>query len=162
MKWLQGKGLFFTQPLHPISLIQVVKAIQGLLLPSLPSNSNDSRKEELEELERQKAAIDLTAETSVKRELWCGLAYLVVQTAAFMRLTFWELTWDVMEPVCFFVTSVYCIGAVVFFLRTAKEPTFENFSKSRFNTKQRRLFRAKRFDLERYKELRGMIKKGGK
>ncbi|XP_051117697.1 calcium uniporter protein 2, mitochondrial-like [Andrographis paniculata] len=132
---------------------QVVKVIEGLIPVSSPS-VDDPRIKEFQELDKQKATIDRTAEASVKRELRFGLAYLVVQTAAFMRLTFWELTWDVMEPVCFFVTSVYLMGAFGFFLRTAKEPSFEGYFQTRFSAKQGRLFKVKRFDLERYNELK--------
>lgn len=132
----------------------MVKAIQGLFpLPSKPE-LDAPRMKELQELERQKAAIDTTAESHVKRELWCGLGYLVIQTAAFMRLTFWELTWDVMEPICFYVTSIYFMGGYAFFLRTAKEPSFEGFFQSRFTARQKRLMKARNFDVERYEELK--------
>jgi len=105
-------------------------------------------------MEAQKVDIDCTAASQVRRELWCGLAYLVVQTAGFMRLTFWELSWDVMEPICFYVTSMYFMAGYTFFLRTKKEPSFEGFFESRFVAKQKRLMHARGFDLRRYDELR--------
>lgn len=104
-------------------------------------------------MQKQKAAIDQKADSLVRRELWLGLAYLVVQTTAFMRLTFWELTWDVMEPICFYVTSIYFMGGYAFFLRTSKEPSFEGFYQSRFTAKQKKLFKLHNFDVERYNEL---------
>ncbi|KAL1563232.1 calcium uniporter protein 2, mitochondrial-like [Salvia divinorum] len=131
---------------------QVVKAIQGLM--PLSPKPDDPRMKELEELENQKAVIDRKAESYVRRELWVGLGYLVVQTAAFMRLTFWELSWDVMEPICFYVTSMYFMGGYAFFLRTSKEPSFEGFFQSRFGAKQKRLFKSLNFDVERYDELK--------
>ena len=36
---------------------------------------------------------------TVKAILWAGLAGFMLQWALFLRLTFWELSWDVMEPV---------------------------------------------------------------
>lgn len=134
--------------------LQVVKAIQGLLPVSLAPKSYDPRMRELQELENQKAEIDRKAELHIRRELMCGLAYLVVQTAAFMRLTFWELSWDVMEPICFYVTSFYFMGGYAFFLRTKKEPSFEGFYQSRFTARQKRLMKAENFDVERYNELK--------
>ncbi|XP_038900870.1 calcium uniporter protein 2, mitochondrial-like [Benincasa hispida] len=132
---------------------QVAKAIEGLIpLPSVIPN--DAIREELEELEMQKAAIDKRAEALARRELWCGLGFLVAQTATFMRLTFWELTWDVMEPICFYVTSGYFIAGYTFFLKTSKEPSFEGFFQSRFSTKQKRLMKLQNFDIARYNELR--------
>ncbi|KZV15093.1 hypothetical protein F511_34929 [Dorcoceras hygrometricum] len=135
---------------------QVMKAIQGLIpLPSSHSAPNDPIiLKEFQEMEQQKSAIDKKAESLARRELCCGLGFLVVQTAAFMRLTFWELTWDVMEPICFYVTSMYFMCGYAFFLRTSKEPSFEGFFRSRSNAKQRRLMKLRNFDLERYNELK--------
>ncbi|XP_027077735.1 calcium uniporter protein 2, mitochondrial-like [Coffea arabica] len=137
---------------------QVVKAIQGLMPASVsvpePHPTDPRLKEELEAMEEQKAAIDQKADLMVRRELWLGLAYMVLQTAAFMRLTFWELSWDVMEPICFYVTSIYCMAGYAFFLRTSKEPSFEGFFQSRFSSKQKRLMKLNNFDLEKYNELR--------
>ncbi|KAM6564532.1 hypothetical protein CsatB_024530 [Cannabis sativa] len=132
---------------------QVAKVIQELI-PSPEPSSNDPRRKELEELENQKGEIDERAESLVRKELWCGLAYLMVQTAGFMRLTFWELSWDVMEPICFYVTSIYFMAGYAFFLRTSKEPSFEGFFHSRFMAKQKRLMKQYDFDIGRYNELR--------
>ncbi|GFQ01492.1 calcium uniporter protein 2 mitochondrial [Phtheirospermum japonicum] len=130
---------------------QVVKAIQGLI--PVPTH-HSPRMKELQEMEEKKSEIDSKAKLLVQRELWCGLGYLIVQTAAFMRLTFWELSWDVMEPICFYVTSIYFMGGYGFFLRTSIEPSFEGFYQSRFGAKQKRLMKAEKFDIERYKELK--------
>ncbi|KAL5173341.1 Calcium uniporter protein 2, mitochondrial [Glycine soja] len=131
---------------------QVAQTIQSLLTVPEPKMHESVRKE-LEELEKEKATIDNKANTMVRRELWAGLGFLVVQTAAFMRLTFWELSWDVMEPICFYVTSMYFMAGYAFFLRTSKEPCFEGFYQSRFSSKQKRLMKLHNFDIERYNEL---------
>ncbi|CAL5369603.1 unnamed protein product [Camellia sinensis] len=131
----------------------VVKIIQDLMPVPVPKQ-DDRRWKELEEMENQKAGIDRKAESLVRRELWCGLGYLVIQTAAFMRLTFWELSWDVMEPICFYVTSMYFMAGYAFFLRTSKEPSFEGFFQSRFSTKQKQLMKMNSFDIVRFNELR--------
>ncbi|XP_059283315.1 calcium uniporter protein 2, mitochondrial [Lycium ferocissimum] len=133
---------------------QVVKTLQALL-PMPMTNPNDPQMiKELNQMEEEKTAIDKKAESLVRRELWCGLGYFVIQTAAFMRLTFWELSWDVMEPICFYVTSFYCMAGYTFFLRTSKEPSFEGFFQSRFVAKQKRLMKLRNFNLQRYNELR--------
>ncbi|KAL3344571.1 hypothetical protein AABB24_023823 [Solanum stoloniferum] len=135
--------------------LQVVKTLQSLLPIPVTTNPNDPQMmKELNQMEEEKTAIDRKAESLVRRELWCGLGYFVIQTAAFMRLTFWELSWDVMEPICFYVTSFYCMAGYTFFLRTAKEPSFEGFFQSRFVAKQKRLMKVRNFDLQRYNELK--------
>lgn len=136
---------------------QVTKSIEGLLpLPQI-RNPNDPRRKELKELEAIKMVIDEKAHSLVSRELWAGLGYLIIQTAGFMRLTFWDLTWDVMEPICFYVTSVYFMAGYAFFLKTSREPSFEGFYQSRFEAKQRKLMKSQDFDVGRYDELKKLF-----
>ena len=143
--------------LLPFVSDQVTKSIEGLLpLPKVRS-PNDPRRIELKELEAAKAVIDVKAQSLVRRELWAGLGYLILQTAGFMRLTFWELSWDVMEPICFYVTSIYFMAGYGFFLRTSKEPSFEGFYQSRFEAKQKKLMNVHEFDVERYGELKKLF-----
>lgn len=114
---------------------------------------NDPRRRELDQMEKQKALIDQRAQSFVRGELYCGLGFLVLQTLGFMRLTFWELSWDVMEPICFFVTSLHFAAAYGFFLRTSKEPSFEGYFQRRFKSKQKKLMEIHNFDVEKYDEL---------
>ncbi|XP_009615261.1 calcium uniporter protein 4, mitochondrial-like [Nicotiana tomentosiformis] len=132
---------------------QVAKSMDKIISESIAS-SNDPRRRELENMEKQKALIDQKAQSLVKGELYCGLGFLILQTLGFMRLTFWELSWDVMEPICFFVTSFHFALAYGFFLRTSKEPTFEGFFQRRFKVKQKKLIKIHNFDLEKYNKLR--------
>ncbi|KAK4741775.1 hypothetical protein SAY87_025363 [Trapa incisa] len=131
----------------------VMKAVAGLIPLPEPSR-DDPRRKELEEMEATAAEIEGAAEAHVRRELWVGLGFLMVQTAGFMRLTFWELSWDVMEPICFYVTSFYFMVGYAFFLQTSREPSFEGFFQSRVEARRRRLMRSRGFDLERFEELR--------
>ncbi|CAH1442793.1 unnamed protein product [Lactuca virosa] len=131
---------------------QVAKSMEKLISQSI-STPNDPRKQELEELEMQKALIDQKATSKVRGELYCGLTFLIVQTLGFMRLTFWELSWDVMEPICFFVTSFNFAIAYMFFLRTSKEPSFEGYFQRRFKVKQMKIMDAYNFDNKKYNEL---------
>lgn len=130
-----------------------MKSVEKMISESM-AIPNDPRKRELEEMEKKKGVIDRKAESQVKAELYCGLGFLMVQTLGFMRLTFWELSWDVMEPVCFFVTSVHFGLAYGFFLKTSKEPSFEGYFQRRFKVKQRKLMKIHSFDIEKYNQLR--------
>lgn len=121
---------------------------------------NDPRREELDGLEVLKAQIDRKAEALVRFELYSGLGFLVLQTLGFMRLTFWELSWDVMEPICFFVTSFHFAMAYLFFMRTSTEPSFVGYFQRRFKVKQKKLMRIHSFDMERYNHLRRVFYPG--
>ncbi|KAK4434489.1 Calcium uniporter protein 4, mitochondrial [Sesamum alatum] len=131
---------------------QVAKSMERLISESI-GLPNDPRREELGRLENQKAQIDKKAQSLVRGELYCGLGFLAVQTLGFMRLTFWELSWDVMEPICFFVTSFHFALAYVFFSRTSTEPSFEGYFHRRFKVKQKKLMKIHNFDVERYNQL---------
>ncbi|XP_016207882.1 calcium uniporter protein 4, mitochondrial [Arachis ipaensis] len=131
---------------------QVAKAMESLIYQSI-AKPNDPRRKELDEMEKKKALIDEKAKAQVKTELYFGLGFLTLQTLGFMRLTFWELTWDVMEPICFFVTSIHFALAYIFFIRTSTEPTFQGYFHRRFKVKQERLMKANNFDINKYNEL---------
>lgn len=131
---------------------QVAKSIESIMYQSIAS-PNDPRRKELENMEKQKAMIDGKAKAQVQTELYCGLGFLTIQTLGFMRLTFWELSWDVMEPICFFVTSLHFAFAYLFFIRTSTEPTFQGYFHRRFMAKQERLMKTYNFDANRYNEL---------
>lgn len=118
------------------------------------ATQNDPRRKELEHLERQKVVIDQKARDLVKGELSCGLGFVLIQTIAAMRLTFWELSWDVMEPICFFVTSLHFALGYGFFIRTSTEPTFQGYFQRRFEAKQKRLMETYNFDIQKYTQLR--------
>lgn len=134
------------------TLFQVAKSIESLIYESI-ANPNDPRRKELEQMEKQKAMIDDKAKAQVRTELYFGLGFLTIQTLGFMRLTFWELSWDVMEPICFFVTSLNFAFAYLFFIRTSTEPTFQGYFHRRFMAKQERLMKTHNFDIRRYNDL---------
>ncbi|KAM7264969.1 hypothetical protein ACFE04_002652 [Oxalis oulophora] len=131
---------------------QVAKSIE-ILIPHSIVLPNDPRKKEFEELHVIKLSIDKEARAMVQRELYFGLGYLSLQTLWFMWLTFWLIGWDVMEPMCFFLTSIHFALAYVFFLRTSTEPSFEGYFNRRFKTKQNKLMKRKNFDVKKYNKL---------
>lgn len=143
---LQLQWSLYVSVFLPFGCSQVAKALSGIM--------SDPIRMELENLEKQKVEIDRVAESKVRSELWAGLFVLVAQTAALMRLTFWELSWDVMEPMCFFITSGYCGAAFLFYLITQKEPCFENLFHVRFVKKQKKLMKDCNFDRARYEDLK--------
>ncbi|XP_004291905.1 PREDICTED: calcium uniporter protein 4, mitochondrial [Fragaria vesca subsp. vesca] len=132
---------------------QVAKSIESIISQTM-SLPNDPRRRELEQLEKQKVIIDQKARALVRGELYGGLGFMLLQTLGAIRLTFWELSWDVMEPICFFVTSIHFALGYGFFLRTYTEPTFQGFFQRRFKTKQQKLMEVYNFDVQKYNQLR--------
>ncbi|KAH7837991.1 hypothetical protein Vadar_020619 [Vaccinium darrowii] len=88
--------------LYPDKVVDLVRRAVPLALTS----EDDPRTDELKRLQDKKEEIDRLAHKQVRRILWSGLGFAVLQVGLFFRLTFWEFSWDVMEPVTFFATSI--------------------------------------------------------
>lgn len=136
---------------------KVARAISRVMPLGLPSG-DDPRIQELKELSKQKGIIDEKARKQVQMELCFGLGFLILQTAGLFRLTFWELSWDVMEPIAFHLASFYMICGHAFFIVTCKDPTYEGWFTTRFKSKQKNLMRKANFDLQRFTHLQNLFK----
>lgn len=122
-------------------------------VPLALTDENDPIREELKKLQEEKEEIDVLAHKQVRRILWTGLAFGVGIVGFFFRLTFWEFSWDVMEPVAFFTTTTGLIIGYAYFLFTSRDPTYQDFMKRLFISRQRKLFKRQKFDVERFREL---------
>ncbi|WOL03883.1 hypothetical protein Cni_G12603 [Canna indica] len=135
--------------LHPHKVVDLVRRAVPLAL----TPEDDPRREELKQLQKKKEEIDMLAHKQVRRMLWSGLGFFVVQVSLFFRLTFWEFSWDVMEPIAFFSTTAGLLAGYAYFLFTSRDPTYQDLMKRLFLSRQRKLLRKRKFDMERYIEL---------
>ncbi|XP_010541711.1 PREDICTED: calcium uniporter protein 6, mitochondrial-like [Tarenaya hassleriana] len=135
--------------LHPDKVVDLIRRAVPLAL----TPEDDPTRDEFNRLKVLKEEIDVQAHREVRRILWCGLAYAVVQVGLFFRLTFWEFSWDVMEPITFFTTATGIIVGYGYFLITSRDPTYQDFMKRLFLSRQRKLLHKYSFDVERFKEL---------
>lgn len=69
-------------------------------------------------LTQMKAQLSKTAETQSSKVIWTGLALLSVQGGALAWLTWWVYSWDVMEPVTYFITYATSMGAFSYYVLT--------------------------------------------
>lgn len=65
-----------------------------------------------------KAQLSKTADNRTSRVIWTGLALLSVQGGALAWLTWWVYSWDVMEPVTYFITYATSIGGFAYYVLT--------------------------------------------
>ncbi|KAB1225645.1 Calcium uniporter protein, mitochondrial [Morella rubra] len=122
-------------------------------VPLALTSEDDPMRDELKRLQEKKEEIDVLAHRQVRRILWTGLGLAVVQVGLFFRLTFWEFSWDVMEPIAFFTTTTGIVVGYAYFLVTSRDPTYQDILKRLFLSRQRKLFKRHNFDAERFKEL---------
>ncbi|XP_020102111.1 calcium uniporter protein 6, mitochondrial-like isoform X2 [Ananas comosus] len=135
--------------LHPDKVVDLVRRAVPLAL----TPENDPRKEELKQLQLKKEEIDKLAHKQVRRILWSGLGFLITQVGLFFRLTFWEFSWDVMEPIAFFTTTTGLLVGYAYFLITSRDPTYQDFMERLFTSRQKKLLEKHHFNMERYTEL---------
>ncbi|XP_044495841.1 calcium uniporter protein 6, mitochondrial-like [Mangifera indica] len=135
--------------LHPDKVVDLVRRAVPLAL----TPDDDPMRDELKMLQKKKEEIDLLAHRKVQRILWGGMGFFTLQMGLFFRLTFWEFSWDVMEPIAFFSTTTGIILGYAYFLFTARDPTYQDLMKRLFLSRQRKLFKRHNFDINKFKEL---------
>ncbi|KAJ0235922.1 Calcium uniporter protein 6 [Hirschfeldia incana] len=140
--------------LHPDKVVDQIRRV----LPMDETPGDVQIKEEFNKMKTMKEEIDVLAHRQVRKILWCGLATAIVQISLFVRLTFWEFSWDVMEPITFFATATSIILGYAYFLITSSDPTYQDLMKRLFLSRQRKLLKAQKFDAERFQALERMHK----
>lgn len=127
-------------------------------VPLALTSEDDPMRDELKRLQEKKEEIDVLAHKQVRRILWTGLGIAVVQVGLFFRLTFWEYSWDVMEPIAFFTTTTGIVIGYAYFLFTSRDPSYQDLMKRLFLARQRKLIKKLDFNCQRYKELENKCK----
>uniref|UniRef100_A0A1J3G814 Calcium uniporter protein 6, mitochondrial n=2 Tax=Noccaea caerulescens TaxID=107243 RepID=A0A1J3G814_NOCCA len=140
--------------LHPEKVVDLIRRA----MPLDENTEEDQIKDEFRKMIIIKEEIDVQAHRQVRKILWCGLGTSMVQIGLFFRLTFWEFSWDVMEPITFFATATGIIVGYAYFLITSRDPSYQDFMKRLFLSRQRKLLKSHKFDVERFKELGRMCK----
>ncbi|CAI5449598.1 unnamed protein product [Caenorhabditis angaria] len=107
----------------------------------------------LKPLEIEKVRIEKECEEHTDRVMWAGFAACGVQTGLFARLTWWEYSWDIMEPVTYFATYSTVIATFGYYLYTKQNFDYP-IARERVYTKQfyRRALKSG-FDIEKYNNL---------
>lgn len=72
-------------------------------------------------LEMQRVDIEHAAERKSNFLAWAGLGLMSIQFGILARLTWWEYSWDIMEPVTYFVTYGTAMAAYSYFVLTKEE-----------------------------------------
>lgn len=115
-------------------------------------------REELSPLEEKMDSIHRSSNSRARSYLWLGLFLLVFQLGAFIRLTFWELSWDVMEPIGFFVQLFAGIIGYTWFMLYGTEMTYGNIYESYYGAGKKRKLSGMDELAEKHKSLMRQMK----
>ncbi|XGW26288.1 hypothetical protein V3C99_007144, partial [Haemonchus contortus] len=108
---------------------------------------------ELRPLHEMKLNIERECDAHADRIMWAGFAAMGVQTGLFARLTWWEYSWDIMEPVTYFATYATVVATFGYYLYTRQSFEYPN-ARERLFTKQFYKRALKHgFDIEKYNKL---------
>lgn len=105
---------------------------------------------ELGPLEEKKQQLLADAEARTSRFLWAGLGAMGVQFGLFGRLTWWEYSWDIMEPVTYFATYSTVIAGFAYYLVTRTSYDYPDAHSRLTVAGLHRFARKKKFDVDRY------------
>lgn len=85
------------------------------------------------------------------RVIWAGFGFIGLQYAAMVRLTYWELSWDVMEPVTWTWSFAYTLAGIAFFASTRTEFTYDGIRSLIQRRRLERLLTKHGFDQETFR-----------
>ncbi|KAM8773682.1 calcium uniporter regulatory subunit MCUb, mitochondrial-like [Acanthopagrus schlegelii] len=114
----------------------------------------DNLKQELSPLEKMKAQLSQTADFHSSRVVWTGMALLSVQGGALAWLTWWVYSWDVMEPVTYFITYATSMGAFAYYVLTKQDYVYPEVKDRQFLHYFYKGASKKKFNVTKYNELK--------
>ena len=71
-------------------------------------------------LKKTKEALAEKAKKHTNRMVWLGLGLMGVQAGVLARLTWFDYSWDIVEPISYFVTYTAVMGVYAYFVLTRK------------------------------------------
>ncbi|XP_034483911.1 calcium uniporter protein, mitochondrial isoform X1 [Drosophila innubila] len=114
----------------------------------------ESLRYELEPLEEKKMELAKKAESRTNMMTWVGLGLMSVQFGILARLTWWEYSWDIMEPVTYFVTYGTTMAMYAYYCVTKREYILENVYNREYTLNIYRNAKKNQFDVETYNRLK--------
>uniref|UniRef100_A0A0K0FJ33 Calcium uniporter protein n=1 Tax=Strongyloides venezuelensis TaxID=75913 RepID=A0A0K0FJ33_STRVS len=114
---------------------------------------------ELKPLEIIKKHIEEECDKYSERVIWGGFMVLGLQTGIFARLTWWEYSWDIMEPVTYFATFSTILGTCAYYLTTRQPFEYDTLHGRIYYKKFHKLAKKYDFDYIKYNSLKNQEKK---
>ncbi|XP_068239010.1 calcium uniporter protein, mitochondrial-like isoform X2 [Palaemon carinicauda] len=114
-------------------------------------------KTQLAPLEKKRENLVSAAERRTSILAWAGLGYMALQFGFLARLTWWEYSWDIMEPVTYFVTYGTAIGAYAYYVLTKQDFVLPEVRDRQFLISFHKRAKKVGMDVEKYNRLKDRI-----
>ncbi|XP_066549881.1 calcium uniporter protein, mitochondrial isoform X2 [Amia ocellicauda] len=108
-------------------------------------------------LEKMREELGRKAERRTTWVLWGGLAYMATQFGVLARLTWWEYSWDIMEPVTYFITYGSAMFMYAYFVLTRQEYLYPDARDRQYLLFFHKGVKKNRFDVDKYNQLKDAI-----
>jgi hypothetical protein len=107
----------------------------------------------LKEMEGLKKTCDHEAHKGARRMAVSGFGVLVLYWGTVARLTFWDLGWDVMEPVTYLSGLSTVICGYLWFLYQGREVSYSSVLDRSISARRQAQYAAHGFDIEQWVDL---------
>uniref|UniRef100_A0AC35U546 Calcium uniporter protein n=1 Tax=Rhabditophanes sp. KR3021 TaxID=114890 RepID=A0AC35U546_9BILA len=109
---------------------------------------------QMKPLEILKKHIEEEADKYSERVIWSGFMFMGLQTGIFARLTWWEYSWDIMEPVTYFATFSTVLGSFAYYLTTRQSFEYNTIHGRIFYKRFHKLAKKYSFDYQKFNKLK--------
>ncbi|KAK9512574.1 hypothetical protein O3M35_000970 [Rhynocoris fuscipes] len=117
----------------------------------------EAANKELEPLEKARRELDAKANRKTNLLAWAGLGYMSIQFGILARLTWWEYSWDIMEPVTYFVTYGTTMAAYAYYVLTKQEYILPDVSDRQHLIDLHQRAKKIGLDLDQYNKLKATV-----
>jgi calcium uniporter protein, mitochondrial len=136
--------------IRPSEIVDVLRHALPADLPTLRKRLA-AAEAALQELETRYNDIRRYANYRSNLVNYAVFGYLVLQWAVLFRLTYWELSWDVMEPAGFFIGGLSSLVSVAYFLKTRKDFNYEVMHSRFMSDYEKKAFDKSGFNMADYR-----------
>jgi calcium uniporter protein, mitochondrial len=150
---LLGDGVVL---LRPMAFALASLKAGGGAVDALPAIAQAQRNE-LERLRTELAEMQPKLDKALARVagwrkmVWGGaLTFSGAQLAVISRLTYFDLDWDIMEPISYFITTGTALAFYTYFMFHRKEHSYVGFDENYVPKRLRKACKAEGLDLDRY------------
>lgn len=135
--------------------LEIAKSLRSLLPVDVPSLERRLAivRDKLQPMQTIKSTIEQQAQRRNMTFNMIFLGLLAGQWGIFFRLSYYELSWDVVEPMGFFANGLTTILSFAWFLRTRRDFSYEGMSDTVTSAYARRKLKEQNFNFVEYERL---------